>query len=151
MYKLPFPWELRIYFSWARPAIPVAGMGSRGGNVFYFFCFFTFIPVPFSSLSIPFISTTISLYLFSLSLGDDTKLPTRVDVSLKPYTIKKIHIYFLEYNCLEQLHVLASIMEMFGSISRLLYRLTCFRICDFVRDNPILKSLRKTLELAAPN
>ena len=50
---------------------------------FYFFCFFTFIPVVRSSLSLSFISSTI-LSHFSRSLGDNTKWPTRVDVSLKP-------------------------------------------------------------------
>ena len=59
-----------LAYSWARPAILVAGKG-RGG-CFYFFCFFTFISVPLSSLSLSFISSTISSF-FSLSLGDDTK------------------------------------------------------------------------------
>ena len=47
-----------LAYSWARPAILVAGKG-RGG-CFYFFCFFTFIPIPLSSLSLSFISSTIS-------------------------------------------------------------------------------------------
>ena len=42
-----------------------------------------------SPLSLSFISSTIS-YLFSLSLGDDTKWPTRVDVSLNPNSVKSI-------------------------------------------------------------
>ena len=49
-----------------------------------FFCFFTFIPCP--SLS-SFLLSLLSL--FSLSLGDDTKWPTKVDVSLNPNTKKK--------------------------------------------------------------
>ena len=59
--------HLILAYSWARPAILVAGKGK--GEMFYFFCFFTFIPVPLSSLSLSFISSTISS-LFSLSLGD---------------------------------------------------------------------------------
>ena len=50
--------QLILAYSWARPAILVAGKG-RGG-MFYFFCFFTFIPVPLSSLSLSFISTAVS-------------------------------------------------------------------------------------------
>ena len=69
--------QLILAYHWAKPAILVAGKG-RGG-MFLFFCFFTFIPVPFSYLSLSFISSTISS-LFSLSLGDDTKWPTRVDI-----------------------------------------------------------------------
>ena len=39
---------------------------SYRGECFYFFCFIPFIPVPLSSLSLPFISSTIYLfYLFS--------------------------------------------------------------------------------------
>ena len=76
--------QLILAYSWARPAILVAGKG-RGG-CFYFFFFFTFIPVPLSflSLSSPLLSL---LSLFSLSLGDDTKWPTRVDMSLNPNSI----------------------------------------------------------------
>ena len=44
---------------------------------------FSFLPCP--SLSSPRLSL---LSFFSLSLGDDTKWPTRVDVSLNPNTIK---------------------------------------------------------------
>ena len=50
--------QLILAYSWARPAILVAGKG-RGG-CFYFFFFFTFIPVPLSFLSLSFISSTIS-------------------------------------------------------------------------------------------
>ena len=63
--------QLILAESWARPVILVASKG-RGG-CFYFFCFFTFIPVPLSSLFLSFISSTISSISFSLSLGDDTK------------------------------------------------------------------------------
>ena len=55
--------QLILAFSWTRPAILVADKG-RGG-CFYFFCFFTFIPV---SLSSPLLSL---LSPFSLSLGDE--------------------------------------------------------------------------------
>ena len=68
----------------ARLATLMAGKGR--GECFYFFCFFPFIPVPLSSLSPTFISFTVSS-LFSLSLGDNTKWPTRVDVSLNRNTI----------------------------------------------------------------
>ena len=50
--------QLILAYSWARPAILVAGKGRV--RMFYFFCFFTFIPVPLSSLSLSFISSTIS-------------------------------------------------------------------------------------------
>ena len=52
------------WLSWARPAILVAGKGK--GGMFYFICFFTVIPVPLSSLSLFFISSTISFLPFSL-------------------------------------------------------------------------------------
>ena len=76
-----------IGYSWARPAILIAGKGRRG-NVFITsvaslsFLFF-FLPCP--SLS----SILLSLLsLISLSLGDDRKWPTR-DVSLNPNTINQ--------------------------------------------------------------
>ena len=52
---------------------------------------FLFLPCP--SLSFPLLSL---LSLFSLSLGDETKWPTRVDVSLYPNTINQ-SIAYLEY------------------------------------------------------
>ena len=53
-------------------------------SILFFFCFFTFIHSFFSVSPVPlFISSTISS-IFSLSLEDDTKWPTRTDVSLKP-------------------------------------------------------------------
>ena len=54
--------QLILAYSWARPAILVTGKG-RGG-CFYFFCFFTFIPAPLSSLYLSFISSTISYISF---------------------------------------------------------------------------------------
>ena len=71
-----------------RAAILVAGKG-RGG-MFLFICFFTsflFLFLPCSSFS----SLLLSLLsLFSLSLGDNTELTTRVDVSLNHNTINQI-------------------------------------------------------------
>ena len=53
--------QLILAYSWARPAILIAG---KGREVIYFFCFFTFIPVPISSLSLSFISSAISSVSF---------------------------------------------------------------------------------------
>ena len=50
-----------LAYSWARPAILVVGKG-RGGM--FLFCFFSFIPVPHSSLFLSFISSTISSISF---------------------------------------------------------------------------------------
>ena len=74
--------QLILTCSWARPAI-LAAVKGRGG-MFLFLLFlhchsFSFLPYP--SLSSPLLS------LFSLSLGDDTKWRTWVDVSLNPNTI----------------------------------------------------------------
>ena len=63
--------QLILAYSWARPAILVAGKGRRG--MFLFLLFLHFHSVPLSScpsLSSPLLSL---LYLFSLSLGDNTK------------------------------------------------------------------------------
>ena len=76
--------QLILAYSWARPAILVAGKGR--GNVFIssvssLSFLFLFLPCP--SLS----SLLLSLpSLFSLSLGDKTKLPTRVEGLLNPIT-----------------------------------------------------------------
>ena len=69
---------------------PSAGK-SRGG-MFYFFCLFTFIPFPLSPLSLSLNSSTISSVSL-LPLGDDTKYPTRVDMSLNPNIIKCLKIW----------------------------------------------------------
>ena len=79
--------QLILAYSWARPAILVVGKG-RGGmflfaSVSSLSFLFLFLPCP--SLSSPLLSL---LSLFSLSLGDDAKWPSRVDVSLNPNTIK---------------------------------------------------------------
>ena len=54
---------------------------------FYFFCFFTFIPLHFLFLPCPSLHLLYYIfYLFSLSLGDVTKWATRVNVSLNSKT-----------------------------------------------------------------
>ena len=57
--------QLILTYSWARPAILVAGKG-RGGMFLCFLLlfFFAFIPVNLSSLSLSFISSTISSVSF---------------------------------------------------------------------------------------
>ena len=80
--------QLILAYSWARPAILVAGKGR--GNVFIssvssLSFLFLFLLCP--SFSSPLLSL---LSLFSLSLGDDTKWPSRVDVSLNPNTINQV-------------------------------------------------------------
>ena len=80
--------QLILAYSWARPAILVAGKSRGGGGCFYFFCFFTFIPVhSCSSLisSIPFLT-------FS---GRGQK--TRVDVSLNPNIINQSIAEYSKY------------------------------------------------------
>ena len=49
-----------IGFQLGKACYPFLAGKGRGGNVLYFFCFFTFIPVPLSSLTLSFISCTIS-------------------------------------------------------------------------------------------
>ena len=85
--------QLSLAYRWERPAILAAGKG-RGGMFLHhlfplFHSFSSFSPVPLSlSLSLSLSSPLLSLLsLFSLSLGDDTKWPTRVDVSLNTNTI----------------------------------------------------------------
>ena len=79
--------QLILAYSWARPAILVAGKGRGGMFLFLLFLHFhscpSFFPVPLFHLFYSLLS------LFSLSLGDDTKWPTRVDVSLNPNTINQ--------------------------------------------------------------
>ena len=63
--------QLILAYSWARPAILVAGKGRGGMFLFLLFLHFhscSLFPCP--SLSSPLLSL---LSLFSLSLGDDTK------------------------------------------------------------------------------
>ena len=75
--------QLILAYSWARPAILVVGKG-RGECFSVSSLSFLFLFLPCPSLSSPLLSL---LSLFSLSLGDDTKWPSRVDVSLNPNTI----------------------------------------------------------------
>ena len=80
--------QLMLVYSLARLAILVAGKGRREcfiSSVSHLSFLFLFLPCP--SLSSPLLSL---LSLFSLSLGDDTKWPTRVDVSLNPNTINQL-------------------------------------------------------------
>ena len=64
--------QLILAYSWARPAILVAGKGIGGMFLFLLFLqvFFLSLFLPCHSPSCPLISL---LSLFSLSLGDDTK------------------------------------------------------------------------------
>ena len=64
--------HLTLAYSWARLAILVAGKG-RGG-MFLLFCFFTFIPVPLSSLFLSYISSTISSISFLPFSGRQHKM-----------------------------------------------------------------------------
>ena len=50
--------QLILVYSWARLAYLVADKGK--GECFYFICFFPFIPVPLSFLSLSFISSAIT-------------------------------------------------------------------------------------------
>ena len=77
--------HLILALSWARPAILVAGKGRGGMFLFLLFLHFhscsSFFPVPLFYL------LYCLFYLFSL--GDNTKWPTRIDVSLNPNTINQ--------------------------------------------------------------
>ena len=79
--------QLILAYSWARPAILVAGKGRELMFLFLLFLHFhscsSFFPVPLFHLF------CYLFCLFSLSLGDDTKWPTRVDVSLNPNSINQ--------------------------------------------------------------
>ena len=59
--------QLILAYSWARTAILVADKGL--GGLFYFFCFFTFIPVPLFPLPL----FHLLYYLFSPSLWETTQ------------------------------------------------------------------------------
>ena len=54
------------------------------GGCFYFFCFFTFIPVPLSSLSLSFISSTISSISFLPFSGIRHKMTLKGWRAVKP-------------------------------------------------------------------
>ena len=93
--------QLMLAYSWASPTILAAckGKGRRGMFLFLLFLHFhSFSFLPWPSLSSPLLSL---LYLFSLSLGDDTKGPTRVDMSLNRNSIDQIGVSYLPFqNCL---------------------------------------------------
>ena len=80
--------QLILAYSWARPAILVVGKGSEVMFLFRLFLHFhscsSFFPVPLFHLF-----CYLFCRFFSHSLGDDTKWPTRVDVSLNPNTINQ--------------------------------------------------------------
>ena len=98
--------QLILAYMWARFAILVAGKGT--GECFYFFCFFSFIPVPLSSLSLSFISSTISSVSFLLFSGRRHKMTTRVDVSLNYITThaQKFYSTDIQYCSLRQFYVM---------------------------------------------
>ena len=93
--------HLRLAYSWARPATLIVGKDRVGGDVFIYsvsLLSFLFLFLPCPSLSSPLPSL---LSHFSLSLGDDTKWPTRVDVSLNPNSIKKkLSVYVILTLCI---------------------------------------------------
>ena len=79
--------HLMFAYSWARPAILVAGKGKVG--MFYFFCFITFIPVLFPVPLFHF------YYLFSSFLWEMTQNdPQRLTcMSLNPNTVNQSHVF----------------------------------------------------------
>ena len=74
--------QMVLAYSWARPAILVAGKGI--GESFYFFCFFTFIPVPLSFLSFSFISSITSSISFLPLSGRQHKMTHKGSRVVKP-------------------------------------------------------------------
>ena len=95
--------QLILAYNWARLANLVAGRGR--GETFLFLLFFpfhscsSFFPVPLFHL----LYYMYLFYLFSLSLGDDTKWPTRVDVLLNRTTIKILKMPTdLDLHCLQR-------------------------------------------------
>ena len=70
-------------YGWERPVILVTGKRRR--ECFYFFCFLTFIHIPFSPVPL----FDLLYYLFSLSLGNDTKWPTSVGVLLNTNSVNQ--------------------------------------------------------------
>ena len=97
----------RSTWSLARPAILVAGKDRRGIFLLLLFLHFhscsSFSTVTLSSPQLSLLS------LFSLYLGDDTKWPTRVDVSLNPNAFK----HFAN----DQEHIFAWCSHIIGIVS----------------------------------
>ena len=85
--------QLILAYSWARPVILVAGKGRKVMFLFLLFLHFhscsSFFPVTLFHLF-----CYLFCRLFSLSLGDDTQWPTRVDVSVNPNTINFTIFHF---------------------------------------------------------
>ena len=86
--------QLILAYSWARPAILVAGKG--GGGSFYFYCFFTFISVPLSSLSLYFISFTISSISFLPFSGRWHKMTHKGWRVISSNTVNYQELWFLK-------------------------------------------------------
>ena len=84
--------QLILASGWARPAVFVAGKG-RGGNVFYFFRFFSFIPVPLSSLSLSFISSNITSISFLPFSGRRHKMIHKGLHVIKPQHNQSVSVY----------------------------------------------------------
>ena len=79
--------QLILAYSWARPATLVAGKG-RGGMFLFLLLLHFHSCSPFFPVLL-FLLLYYLFSLFSLFLGDDTKWPTRVDVSLNPNSINQ--------------------------------------------------------------
>ena len=103
--------QLRLTYSWARPAICVAGKG-RGG-MFLFLLFLHFHS--YSSLPCPSLSSLLSL--FSLSLGGNTKWPTRADVLLNPNSINGFSIV-RQFKCTSTMTVQTSLGNVYLKFTR---------------------------------
>ena len=87
--------QLILAYNWARPASLVAGNGR--GIFFYFFCSFTFIPVPLSSLSslsLSFISSTISSVSSLPFSGKRHRMTHRGSRIVKPQNKQSIFVRF---------------------------------------------------------
>ena len=80
--------QLILAYSWARLAILVAGKGR--GECFHFICFFTFIPIPLSSLSLSSISSTISSVSFLPFSGRRHKMIHKGWCVIKPQHKKNL-------------------------------------------------------------
>ena len=82
--------QLTLAYSWARLFL-VAGKGR--GECFYFFCFFPFIPVSLSSVSLSFISSTISYISFLPSSGRQYKMILKSWHTNKPQHNQNLILY----------------------------------------------------------
>ena len=92
----------------------------------------SFFPVPLFHLLLSLLS------LFSFSHGDDTKWPTRVDVSLNPNTISYDCIYTI-YQCIKSFSDnKLSIFEEYGVFKHTVVQLqSCYsRLVHFLREVP---------------